>query len=414
MSSAYFAYVDDIGAKTHTDTTVEAAVFLIGILLVMAGLVIAGPWLTMLIARLAARTARRPATLIAARRLADNPKAGFRAISGLILAVFVGTCALGVIATIVAYSGGTASTGVDTTGTLVAQLAFGPPSADSITSIAAPMTAKLDAVPGVTGVATIRDSSGSTPVVTHIGGRTQVNLFATEVVACTDLAGVPTLGHCPPGAATAAINPDFGGAVTSRFSMSQTTWPASTLTTAQVAKFPVDSVVVGTDGSRAAVEQARTILDLALPAAIAPQTISEIQSNNSKQLDSYRQLANVVILTSLPIAGCSLAVNVAGGLAERKRPFSLLRLAGVPLRVLQRVITLEAAAPLLITALASAAAGLLAAQLFLRAQLRETLQPPSAAYYGLVLVGLVASLGIIASTLPLLKRITGPETARND
>jgi hypothetical protein len=31
-----------------------------------------------------------------------------------------------------------------------------------------------------------------------------------------------------------------------------------------------------------------------------------------------------------------------------------------------------------------------------------------------VLAGLAASLGIIASTFPLLTRITGPETARNE
>ena len=36
---AYFAYVHDIGARTRTNTTTEAAVFLTGVLLVMAGLV---------------------------------------------------------------------------------------------------------------------------------------------------------------------------------------------------------------------------------------------------------------------------------------------------------------------------------------------------------------------------------------
>jgi hypothetical protein len=35
-------------------------------------------------------------------------------------------------------------------------------------------------------------------------------------------------------------------------------------------------------------------------------------------------------------------------------------------------------------------------------------------YYLIVLSGLVASLGIIASTLPLLQRITRPEVARNE
>jgi hypothetical protein len=35
-------------------------------------------------------------------------------------------------------------------------------------------------------------------------------------------------------------------------------------------------------------------------------------------------------------------------------------------------------------------------------------------YYLIVLVGLLASLAIIASTVPLLRRITGPEIARNE
>jgi hypothetical protein len=107
-------------------------------------------------------------------------------------------------------------------------------------------------------------------------------------------------------------------------------------------------------------------------------------------------------------------VNIAGGLAERKRPFSLLRLAGARLLTLRRVIALEAAAPLLITAIVSMGAGMLAAQLFLRAQLRETLQPPGPQYYLVIIAGLAASLAVIASTMPLLNRLTGPETARNE
>jgi hypothetical protein len=33
----------------------------------------------------------------------------------------------------------------------------------------------------------------------------------------------------------------------------------------------------------------------------------------------------------LPIAGCTLAASIAAGLADRKRPFSMMRLAGAPL-----------------------------------------------------------------------------------
>ena len=65
--------------------------------LTVAGLVIAGPWLTMAGSALLARRASRPAGLLAARRLADDPKGAFRAISGLILAVFTATVAVGII-----------------------------------------------------------------------------------------------------------------------------------------------------------------------------------------------------------------------------------------------------------------------------------------------------------------------------
>jgi len=56
-----------------------------------------------------------------------------------------------------------------------------------------------------------------------------------------------------------------------------------------------------------------------------PATIGEIRAGLNTPLAGEQQLANVVILTSLPIAGCTLAVSVAAGLSDRKRPFSLLR-----------------------------------------------------------------------------------------
>jgi hypothetical protein len=121
-----------------------------------------------------------------------------------------------------------------------------------------------------------------------------------------------------------------------------------------------------------------------------------------------------MILVSLPVAGCTLAVSVVAGLSDRKRPFSLLRLTGAPIGMLRRVVALESAVPLLIVAVISTGAGFLAAALFLRSQEHYSLQPPGAGYYLVVLAGLALSLGIIASTFPLLNRITGPETARNE
>ena len=58
----------------------------------MIGLVIAGPWLTTALARWCGRVlGGRASGLLASRRLADDPKAAFRAVRGLVLAVFLGT-----------------------------------------------------------------------------------------------------------------------------------------------------------------------------------------------------------------------------------------------------------------------------------------------------------------------------------
>src|SRR5207253_11195910 len=84
----------------------QIQVFLPAFILIMAGLVTAGPWLTLAGARLMARRTSRPGMLIAARRLADNPKAGFRAVSGLVLALFITTVAVALISTQNAKSSG--------------------------------------------------------------------------------------------------------------------------------------------------------------------------------------------------------------------------------------------------------------------------------------------------------------------
>jgi hypothetical protein len=409
----YFAYVQDIGARSHTNTTVEAVLFLAGVLLVMAGLITAGPWLTLLASRLVVRRANRPAALIAARRLADNPQAGFRAISGLVLAVFVGTCASGIITTIVAADGGPVRLDGAAAHTLVD--AFGPPDPAHPVAVPGATKARLTSIPDVTGVLVIHDRPAPGPGPAVAGPFQAVE----QLASCAELARLPALGHCAAGASVVSIFLDYGFSFTDHRVMADTRWPAVAVSGSELQSLPIDSIVVGTAGStaasdQAAVERARTVLDLAYPSVFAPQTIGELRASDAPLLDDYRQLAEVVLLTSLPIAGSSLAVNIAGGLIERKRPFSLLRLSGAPIRLLRHIIGLEAAAPMLITAAVSIGAGLLAAHLFLRAQLGETLQPLGLEYYLVMLGGLLAATAVLGCTLPLLNRLTGPEAARNE
>ncbi|NMO53714.1 ABC transporter permease [Actinoplanes sp. TBRC 11911] len=376
-----------IGPRPETSDG-QMAVFVPGLLLVMTGLLLAGPLLTMVSARVMARRSTRPAMLIAARRLADNPKAGFRAISGIMLALFITTVATGVITTIVA-NRGPAPTGSTDSATLSTYMPDGKP-------VPATTLAELRSTPGVEAATELREN----PVK-----------YAGPVVACSDIPAA--YGRCAGGVTVAEVSTDLVpyGATADPARV----WPASTVPLDGLATLPAESIVVLTDGSAAAIERARTALEKGYSGyAVAPHVPGDFESDFADTLRGWQQLADVVIVASLAIAGCSLAVSVIGGLTERKRPFSLLRLSGAPVQVLRRVVAFETAAPMVTAAVIAMGMGFLAAQLFLQAQMGYTLVAPGAAFYGIVIAGLAACLGIIASTLPLLERITGPETARSE
>jgi predicted lysophospholipase L1 biosynthesis ABC-type transport system permease subunit len=195
---------------------------------------------------------------------------------------------------------------------------------------------------------------------------------------------------------------------------SSTVWPSAHVSVADVDKIPVNAVVVATDGTSDSLERVRTSLELAFPAQGTAVAVQSLDPTTERLLVMVQDMTDVVIVASLIIAACSLAVSIAAGLGERKRPFSLLRLTGVPLTVLRRVVTLETALPLLIVAVVAIVVGLASAALYLRSQVGISFQIPGLAYWATVLGGLAAALVVIASTFPLLDRMTGPEVARKE
>jgi predicted lysophospholipase L1 biosynthesis ABC-type transport system permease subunit len=178
----------------------------------------------------------------------------------------------------------------------------------------------------------------------------------------------------------------------------------------------VSEVLVRTN-SPATLEKIRTLMDAYLAAAGSsnvPETFGEVASTRAATYSEIETIALAVVAVTLVTAGCSLAVAVGGGLMERKRPFTLLRVTGVQLRVLNRVVLLETVLPLTLTAVIAAAAGLGTS-----ASILQTLGPkvgsltlPGHAYFLTVGCALVASLAVLLVTLPLLKRITVPEEVR--
>jgi len=376
--------------------------------LIMIGLILAGPWLTMAGARVMARRASRPGTLIAARRLADDPRAAFRAVSGLVLALFIFTVAAALLATQdtkhFTLSGDAAAnnTLLDEFSTVNETSSGNQVAVGSVPAPSAATLTRLRQVSGVQGVVEFRADP-----------RLQVQDSPGALVSCAQLASAPGIGRCPAGAATAEVPVSL----VYLGNLAETTWAAAKVPAARLDRLPLASLYVATNGSGPAVEQARTILENAYPTGTGsppPQTIGEATGAANTANDAYQQLADVVILTSLTVAGCTLATGVAGGLADRKRPFSLLRLTGARLGMLRRVVVLESAVPLLAVAAVAIGIGFGASAMYAATEMQLALIAPGAAYFVLTAAGLVLALLLIAATFPLLRRITGPETARSE
>ncbi|MEU1599225.1 FtsX-like permease family protein [Streptomyces sp. NPDC005708] len=404
--------------RVPRSTNGQIWVFVPGILLVLTGLVIAGPWLTMAGARVLARLTSRPALLVASRRLGDDPKAGFRAVSGLVLALCVTSAAVGIIGSLNAERS-IPQAGRTVAGALGANYVQGFDRTTGRQSGSVPPLSKatlgdLNSVPGVKGVLMIHTNPLGTADPAAQGSPGSVTPPVAGLASCAELAKMPAHSACASGAEAASVPQNYGTFGTYNWERWPTAWPATGISAQSLARLPVQEIVVATNGSTSAIEHARTILANTYPDQDVPRTVREDHAERGAQLAGYQQLANGVILVSFPIAGCSLAVSVAGGLRDRKRPFSLLRLTGTPLGVLRRVVLLESAVPLLVVAVVAIGMGFLAAQLFVQAQFRYSIRAPGIQYYAIVFAGLVASLGVIASTMPLLRRITGPETARNE
>ena len=415
----------------------EIQAFVTSFALIIIGLFIAGPWLTMAAARLMARRTSRPGTLIAARRIGDDPRAAFRSVSGLVLALLVTTVATIAITTQDAKDP-TRFGNIAVSHVLTAQISASNAVAGKgglgvrsgtanpgPAAPAAPLAAQLSAVPGVQGVLVVRAVPGLT-----IPGRFEnlgVNAFGVNtdgsvtpipagVVSCAQLATVPALGRCPAGAATAEFPADgFNGPLGFNSNVDTYTWPPANVSVAGLDALGVDGINVATNGATATVERARTLLEASVyPTVSPPSTYADIAARDISHNSGYQQLANVVILVSLAIAGCTLAAGIAAGLAERKRPFSLLRLTGARLSTLRGVVALEGAVPLLTVAVVAIGTGFGAAAMYATEAQNRPMVAPGLAYYLLTVGGVIVSLAIIAATFPILTRITGPEVARND
>ncbi|HKT03517.1 MAG TPA: FtsX-like permease family protein, partial [Rugosimonospora sp.] len=363
--------------------------------LLIAGIVAAGPWLTMVIGGLLVGVTGGAPGLLAGRRLAHNPTAGFRAISGLVLAVFLVTMAS--VATAIAI------TPVPVRGQeLIPAHAVGrlflfrgttlPPAgrADALAD-------RIRAMPGVTGLLDLRWATASAPT----GGERAL----PAVTRCADLRATG-LGGCTDPAALMSLDARLLGN-----GFVRDLQPAAA--GADPRRLPMLGLLATTDGHLSTMERVRTAIEAAVPeAAWLPWTTEELKGQNTRQRDQLTRISDAVLLATLLIAGFSLAVSVAGGLVERKRPFALLRLAGTRPADLRRLLLAETAAPLVTVAVVSAGLGF-AVISYVAWVSHAPLRAPDPSYWWILGTGLLAATGLSwGVTAPLMNRLTSLESAR--
>ncbi|MGV9383747.1 FtsX-like permease family protein [Nonomuraea sp. NPDC003707] len=375
-----------------------------GIALTMAGLVLAGPWLTMLGARLAARLTRGAATLLAAQRLAADPKTAFRSVSGLVLAVFIGTTIAALVPTVVA---GQRAVAGGTLNDVLGATLWRPGIASLSPRAAADLLAQVRAQPGVdvlpiyarADLESLRPPPDGSPP-------------ATSVVECSNLARFPVLGRCPAGAQAVLGRFDRVVGADNPLTIDKLlplAGPASE--SASAAGLDLMAVMIRT-GDAATLERLRTLV--AGYSAQAPMTFAEVAQVRADLYTRAESIALAMVALTLVAGGCSLVVAVGGGLVERRQPFTLLRLAGTPTRTLATVVLLESALPLVLAAVLAAGAGFAVAEPLIGqlAMKGASLAMPGPVYFASLGGGLAASLLVILTALPLLRRMTAPDNAR--
>ena len=428
-----------VGLDLTTKKSIGAPAFP-GLIVILIGLMVGGPWLTSQAARLFGKFTSGASSLLAARRLADSPKAAFRSVSGLVLAVFLGTVVAGLLPAVdsltatpsakalndVLLDGFTSApvcgNNVNCTGgsgpgnpqagvtALQQRIALEglPPRAGAV------LVSGLTAYRGATVIPIYSLPQDANPGNLGPGGPGGPGNNA--VISCAGLRQLVVLGQCAPGRQAVEVPAGNLFGDNPMYSTQPIASASSPAASGNVSRLYLQAVLVKVSNS-ATLERVRTYLVTHTgqsASGSAPRTFGEAVQAREGVAATVQRLVYIAVALTLVVAGCSLAVTVGGSLVERRRPFTLLRLTGTATSTLYRVVFLEAVLPLIAaTVIAAATAyGISVLTVNTMAPAGTPVPVPGHVYYLTMGAGLVASLLVILVSLPLLGRITGPGSVR--
>ena len=382
----------------------EVSVTTIGLLLVgsfcltMLGLLWAGPLLTSWSARLARRGARSAAQVISLGRLAQHPRAAFRAVGGLVIAVYVVTLFAVAITAAVGTAVPTQGAGYLPTTTLYTIAGPSDPAAPADLETA---VRRLGDVEGVETVALARmeaprGSGGSGDSENQDEKQNRAGRLTLSVEDARALGAVDAQS-------------DTGWvSVSSR-------WLVNAAADPQPAEAPGEGpaptvLLAGTDGGAGVLERARTLMETSgLNLTMYPITRNDRTAVIATAVENqFATLGYIGILIAAGVSTASLAVSTIASLLARRRVLSLLRLVGMPRDVLRRSVAYETLLPVAGVLALGIGAAVYTAWILVTGTSSRSIGWPTGSYYAVVGACLaLTGLAIVASARAAGRMVSG-------
>ena len=383
----------------------EVSVTTIGLLLVgsfcltMLGLLWAGPLLTSWSARLARRGARSAAQVISLGRLAQHPRAAFRAVGGLVIAVYVVTLFAVAITAAVGTAVPTQGAGYLPTTTLYTIAGPSDPSDPSDPAAPADLETAVRRLGDVEGVGTVALARMEAPRGNG-GAEESEGSEDSERDKEQNRAGRLTLS-VEDARALGAVDAqsDTGWvSVSSR-------WLVDAAADPQPAEAPGEGpaptvLLAGTDGGAGALERARTLMETSgLNLTMYPITRNDRTAVMATAVENqFATLGYIGILIAAGVSTASLAVSTIASLLARRRVLSLLRLVGMPRDVLRRSVAYETLLPVAGVLALGIGAAVYTAWILVTGTSSRSIGWPTGSYYAVVGACLaLTGLAIVAS-----------------
>ncbi|NTV39056.1 MAG: ABC transporter permease, partial [Demequinaceae bacterium] len=298
-----------------------------GFAAVAFGIVLAGSWLTKVASQVFLRSARGAPSLVAAGRLSRHPRATFRSVAGVVVAVFVVSVLAGVVSSVNRIVAAKDEPGMLPLNAVVA-----------MTDESSDADAMASAARATAGV--------ERTIVAYDDRRQGLAVVTADEARALGAVDVPDSRYV-----AIDLYPMLDGGMGSSGAREPIAAPAP-------AGADAVYVVALTNGSDGAVDRARTTLEVSGHLSLAPVTRAEY--GGAATLDVTYQLAMLAYIgmaIAVGISALSLTVATVAAALDRKRTFGLLRLGGMSVRGLRSTIAIEAAMPLAVTLVASGGLG---------------------------------------------------------